>query len=118
MDNINLDDIRTHYDSITDEEIDEAKPFSDHQAKFVDWAKWYWETEEGKKAKMPVAENAWHIKYLAGIMISNNGWVGDDVPKLSITDDGFVTPHGNHRIRALQWLRRKKIRLDIEEVIC
>lgn len=99
----------TGYCPITDEEIENSKPFSEHTEKFQKWSNDLWDKPR----------NAYHIKYLADIM-EKCGWIG---PPAKIWCGPYRSGQvcdGNHRIRACQYLLRKKhivIEIRIELIL-
>jgi hypothetical protein len=88
---------------ITDEMIEAATPFEGWQPEFLKWDESLW--------YLP-STNAYHIKYLAEIMLKAGGWVG---PPIEVKSNCRLRD-GSHRLRATQYLLRQhghSIRLPV-----
>jgi hypothetical protein len=94
---------------LSDEQIEAAIPFVGHEPEFLHWPKSLWFAPPRVPCLDP-EKNAYHVRYLAGIMESK-GWIGGPFK---------VNPvrhcwDASHRIRAAKYLLAKGITLEIPE---
>ncbi len=100
------------YCPVTDDDIENAKPFPEHSNEFSIWGHRTGEPDFDKN------RNAYHIKYLADLM-EQNGWIGEPA-KIFVGPERENQPYdGNHRLRACKYLLRKKgIKITVKFEYC
>jgi len=88
---------------ITDEQIEQSKLFDGWHSDYSSNPTW---------SHTNLNKNAYHIKYLAEVMLEKKVWIG--LPIDYIINDNHKVNDGNHRLRAVQYLKRKyNLEIDI-----
>src|SRR4051812_19427872 len=87
---------------ITDEHIRSARPFEGHGPDYLSWPDHLWKDKSRGVPNEEIEKNAYHILYLADIMRREGRWIG---PPLRLWDGDTLVNEGNHRFRAVKFLR-------------
>jgi hypothetical protein len=87
---------------ITNQDIFRAVPFPEHGPEYLRWPDHLWKDRTMGVPDHDIGHNAWHIKYLAEQMIEASGWIGNP---LQLYECAKCVCDGNHRYRAVQYLR-------------
>lgn len=94
------------YVNVSDEEIKKAQPFPHWNSHYTKNPVW---------SHLSVAENAYHVQYLAKQMRKRCGWVGE--PLLLKLDGNHKVADGNHRLRAVEYLARQGIFITVPVLV-
>jgi hypothetical protein len=88
---------------ITDDDICNSELFEGHGPVFLKWPPHLWRDWSKGIPNEAVDKNAYHVKYLAEIMRAEGRWIG---PPLRLWEGApDQVEDGNHRYRAVQYLR-------------
>jgi hypothetical protein len=92
---------------ITDDDISRAVRFDGHAPEYLSWPDRLWADIAIGRPCLDLGKNAYHVLYLADAMRRAGKWIG---PPLVLWDESHPggrarIADGNHRYRAVQYLR-------------
>ncbi len=99
---------------ISDEDITRAVHFDGYGPEYLNWPDHLWKDRPNGIPDHDIGHNAWHIKRLAEAMRRAGQWVGEP---LQLYDCGKCVREGNHRYRAVQYLR-DVLQITIRPEVC